>query len=222
SIMTDNEMTESNDHSSSFKLKFKIVWTLVKHKCTGLNKFISRKLTRLQERRLYRQRASCSIYDLVEKVAYLESRLEDVSMCVSECLKKDNSLPIGFCAYVPYTVKLQAQATLNCFYLIKCNHGSGFNASTGVFTAPSEGLYFASITLGIVGSEKVDALVVKDSGGRRDVVAKVSSGTQGTCACATAVFIMSKQDTLYAESIGDCSRPKSLSCFSSFVCFKIK
>ncbi|KAH9509665.1 hypothetical protein Btru_044168 [Bulinus truncatus] len=84
-------------------------------------------------------------------------------------------------------------------------------AARRCFTAPEDGLFFASITMDTATADEVDVLVVKEGQGVRDVVIKGGASVTGTCACGTAVFPMLNGQTLYVKCIGS-GGSRVLSC----------
>lgn len=132
-----------------------------------------------------------------------------------------SSPPVGFTAYCPSVIRVTAScAEIKEFTDVRCNEGNCYDPGRGVFTAPRDGLYFASVTLRQRREGTVDVHVVRCSEGRTDVVCKSSTHSDKKSSCGVGVVKMKSGDSLFVKTINVVSDP-FLSHYSSFSCFLI-
>ncbi|BFZ09494.1 hypothetical protein BsWGS_12533 [Bradybaena similaris] len=164
-----------------------------------------------------------------ERRQLVSSQLDSVNVAVEGLLTRVCNLEsrgrqatVGFTAYLPVVTKMRKCFTMSEFTDVLCNEGKCFNPATGKFTAPRDGLYFASVTLRQRKEGKVDVriLVVRHESGDMKLVGKSATHSDKKCSTAVGVVKMKAGDALFIQTISVIP-DISLSQYSSFTCYLI-
>nr|KAI8767050.1 EMILIN-1-like [Biomphalaria glabrata] len=152
---------------------------------------------------------------------------EDVDTLKSKLISLDRSPePVGFTARIPALESIlnltrNHAMHLNCFKDVQCNFGGHYDPSTGLFTAPCDGLYAVSLGVTFQPNQKVAFSVWKIVHGNKECV--TSAGTLDSYSiCSTVVLTAMKAREMLCVTSGYDSGYLKLNSFWNFSCFMIQ
>ncbi|XP_059164345.1 uncharacterized protein LOC131947214 [Physella acuta] len=160
------------------------------------------------------------------KLHLLMNEMNSVQRQVTD-LENHCLFPVGFTAYIKDAITPKMHTLLNGFDNIKYNLSGSFDPSTGIFTAPTDGMYVVSLTIGQAGEGAIGARIDQVlkypgvlSGDEKPImIGEVWTTVDNTSSCMVCVVHMRTGDTVCITTVhvSGAAKCNALSCFSCFL-----